>query len=421
MSRQFMVSSGRRRRRQGSRLLIGLVLIAGLGGGAYVYLGQEPDAANSSNTLPDREPAATGAEPGGDAKPSSAAGTDTPATPSEPPNNDAGPSAAGDDAPADAEPPAPEPQRLDLAGPPPQRQAEPEPEPDQQRARQDTGRSPPRTSDDQSIASLARDYRDRGSDGDTLSRGMELIEAGQWVEGRQVLSRVLFAGGQQLADQKVQAIRDTLSRVNEKLIFSSTRTERAQADPLTTFYTVQSGDTLGRIAAKFDVPYQIIAAINGIDDPRRLRVGQTIKAVQGPFHARIIKRQFALDAYLRAPSGEPIYVKTFAVGLGEDNSTPLGSWRVGKRKAKNPAWTNPRTGAHYKADDSQNPIGEYWVPLKGVGPNTSGKTGYGIHGTIEPQSIGQQMSMGCIRLRHEDIKMLFGMLQGGQSTVQIIE
>jgi len=110
------------------------------------------------------------------------------------------------------------------------------------------------------------------------------------------------------------------------------------------------------------------------------------------------------------------------VGLGEENSTPPGQWRVTQgRKATNPSWRNPRTGKYYKADNPDNPIGEYWIALTGVGENTKNETGYGIHGTIQPKSIGQQMSMGCVRLRSEHIEHVFNMLEAGESTVRIVK
>ena len=33
--------------------------------------------------------------------------------------------------------------------------------------------------------------------------------------------------------------------------------------------------------------------------------------------------------------------------------------------------------------------------------------GYGLHGTDEPESIGQSASHGCVRLRNEDIETLY--------------
>jgi LysM repeat protein len=42
-------------------------------------------------------------------------------------------------------------------------------------------------------------------------------------------------------------------------------------------YTVQSGDTLSGIAAEHGTTWQVLAELNDIDDPRRLRVGQVIR------------------------------------------------------------------------------------------------------------------------------------------------
>lgn len=46
-------------------------------------------------------------------------------------------------------------------------------------------------------------------------------------------------------------------------------------------YTVQAGDTLSDIAAKFDTTYQILAAQNGIEDPNKIYPGQVLNVPQG--------------------------------------------------------------------------------------------------------------------------------------------
>lgn len=47
--------------------------------------------------------------------------------------------------------------------------------------------------------------------------------------------------------------------------------------PATGTYTVQPGDTLSAIAAKFGTTYQILSAINGIGDPNQIFPGQVLK------------------------------------------------------------------------------------------------------------------------------------------------
>ncbi|WP_267201686.1 LysM peptidoglycan-binding domain-containing protein [Limosilactobacillus kribbianus] len=52
--------------------------------------------------------------------------------------------------------------------------------------------------------------------------------------------------------------------------------------PATGTYTVQYGDTLSGIAAKYRTTYQNLAALNGIGNPNLIRVGQVLKVVGQP-------------------------------------------------------------------------------------------------------------------------------------------
>jgi LysM repeat protein len=42
-------------------------------------------------------------------------------------------------------------------------------------------------------------------------------------------------------------------------------------------YKVRSGDTLTAIAARFGTTVRVLAQLNGISDPSRLRIGQVLK------------------------------------------------------------------------------------------------------------------------------------------------
>jgi len=70
------------------------------------------------------------------------------------------------------------------------------------------------------------------------------------------------------------------------------------------------------------------------------------------------------------------------------------------------------------ADDMKNPLGVHWIAIEGIEGNAVGATSFGIHGTIEPQTIGKQASMGCIRLLNEDVAQVFEMLYEVKSTVR---
>ena len=60
-----------------------------------------------------------------------------------------------------------------------------------------------------------------------------------------------------------------------------------------------------------------------------------------------------------------------------------------------------------------------WIGLVGIDARTRGKSHYGIHSTSEPESIGKEQSLGCIRLADEDIELVYSLLYEVHSTVQI--
>ncbi len=253
-------------------------------------------------------------------------------------------------------------------------------------------------------------------DAGPIALASRLINDGHLVQARITLNTALNNPSHAASPSQSQAIRNTLAQLNETLIFSS---RVIPDDPLTKRHKIQAGEFLASIAPKYHTTYQLIEHINGID-ARRIQVGQRIKVVQGPFHAVIHKSQFRMDVFLPSPDGEMVYIRSFPVGLGEDDSTPVGNW-IARRGSKvaNPGWTNPRSGKVYNPDDPRNPIGEFWIGLEGIDDNTKGLAGYGVHGTIEPDSIGKQVSMGCIRLGPEDIEMVYKLLVDGKSTIAV--
>lgn len=165
-------------------------------------------------------------------------------------------------------------------------------------------------------------------------------------------------------------------------------------------HVVAAGDRLGSIARKYNVPWEYLAKLNRID-PGRIREGQRLKVNHGPFSAVVDLSDFELTVHAQG-----YFVHKFRIGIGKDNSTPLGAFRV-QDKVVNPQYTDP-DGRVWSADDPANPIGERWLALGG---------GYGIHGTIEPQSIGRAESRGCIRLVHDDIIELYDLLSVGSEVV----
>ena len=107
---------------------------------------------------------------------------------------------------------------------------------------------------------------------------------------------------------------------------------------------------------------------------------------------------------------ESMTVSTYPAGVGtEERPSPTGQMFV-TRKASRPTWHVPASIAedHRKKGDPLpkevppgplNPLGEYALYLS--------KSGYLMHGTNKPASIGLRASNGCIRLYPENVKKLF--------------
>ncbi len=107
------------------------------------------------------------------------------------------------------------------------------------------------------------------------------------------------------------------------------------------------------------------------------------------------KGRFLMTVFVR---GAP--VRQFPVGVGRNDSTPTGRFRV-VNKLTDPDWYNQ--GETVLAGDPRNPLGRRWLGL--ASGNVS--TDYGLHPTKEAGSIGRPASRGCIRLRPEDAETLF--------------
>ena len=203
-----------------------------------------------------------------------------------------------------------------------------------------------------------------------------------------------------------------LSQMADDMIFGLKRDHR---DPLVASHVIQAGDTLGKIAEEYRVTDNFLAAINGIKDKNRIRAGQNLKVVLGPFHVKIFKNRHVMHVFL-----QETFVRQYAVGLGLENGTPTGEWSVAD-KLINPPYYSPRGEGIIAADDPDNPLGERWIGLRGVSGEAMGQQRYGIHGTHDSSTIGKNESLGCVRMRNEDVEALYDMLVSQHSRVIIVE
>ena len=250
-----------------------------------------------------------------------------------------------------------------------------------------------------------------------LSDAKVKLDARDLLSARQILNEGLVSG--RLTGAEADAAKKQIEDLNETLVFSA---RKFPDDPWAGSYQVVGGERLGTIANKRSVSWELLARVNGVT-PKKLRSGQWIKVFKGPFHAVVYKSQFRMEIYLGAPGGPgSMYIRSYAVGLGKDNSTPTGLWvcKPGD-KIRNPRYYPPRGGDILAPEDPKNPLAGYWIAIEGLEGQAVGKESYGIHGTIDPTSIGRMESMGCIRLKPEDISWVFDLLVDGKSKVLIKE
>jgi len=244
-----------------------------------------------------------------------------------------------------------------------------------------------------------------------VEKGKAAEGAGNLLAAREPYRLALEQG---LPPKARRNVHERLYDIAAKTIFSRARVPE---DPLTRTHVVASGENLQVIAKKHRVTAPLLAKINGIRNPNLIRAGQGLKVVNGPFHAVIDKSDFTMRIYL-----QDVPVSEYRVGLGADNGTPTGKWRIkAGSKLKNPTFYPPASygGPVIAADDPKNPLGERWLGLEGIEGEAVGQEQYGIHGTIEPESIGKSGSLGCIRMLNEDVAEVFDTLVPVHSIVTV--
>ena len=248
-----------------------------------------------------------------------------------------------------------------------------------------------------------------GSPAAQLQEGLSL-GATDPIKARRLLSQALLSDA--LSEGDARQASNALSRFSAQLFL----TPVYNANDSSCFqYTILPNDSLEKIVRKnkLGCDWRLVARMNNIKKPDSIQVGKRIKLPKGPFSAVISKRDYRLDICMGIGS-DRIVVASLPVGLGEAGGTPLGRFRVrAGSKLLNPEWTHPVNGQRFEADDPANPIGEHWLGLEGIEESNSKFAGYGIHGTIDNDSIGHDRSLGCVRLLAADVALVWESLADG--------
>ncbi|MGO4173692.1 L,D-transpeptidase [Bosea sp. TAF32] len=167
---------------------------------------------------------------------------------------------------------------------------------------------------------------------------------------------------------------------------------RAEIDPLTRQPLVQYVDPAKAQATA--VPREVV------DYPTRYQPGT------------IVINSTERRLYFVMPNGKAV---RYGVGVGRPGFDWAGSQSI-TRKAEWPSWTPPSQMLKRRPDlprfmpgGPDNPLGARAMYL--------GSTLYRIHGSNEPETIGQAVSSGCIRMLNEDVIDLYERTKVGTRVV----
>ena len=116
--------------------------------------------------------------------------------------------------------------------------------------------------------------------------------------------------------------------------------------------------------------------------------------------------------YLVLPNGQAL---RYGIGVGRDGFRWGGVHKITAKKEW-PSWTPPAEMLARRHDIPRHMAGGINNPL-GARALYLGSTLYRIHGSNEPETIGQAVSSGCFRMTNDDVTDLYGRVGVGTTVI----
>jgi lipoprotein-anchoring transpeptidase ErfK/SrfK len=138
----------------------------------------------------------------------------------------------------------------------------------------------------------------------------------------------------------------------------------------------------------------------------------TVNFVSGYAPGTIIVNTAERRLYLVLPNGQAL---RYGIGVGRDGFRWGGVHRISAKKEW-PSWTPPSQMLARRPDLPRHMAGGIDNPL-GARAIYLGSTLYRIHGSNEPETIGQAVSSGCFRMTNDDVKDLYDRVSVGTTVV----
>jgi lipoprotein-anchoring transpeptidase ErfK/SrfK len=249
-----------------------------------------------------------------------------------------------------------------------------------------------------SIAAVAMALALRARDGSAL------LAAGKHAEAAAAFSEVLLADATATWPSDRTALQRWTDGVNQAQ--AAHRWNVKGGWPSFTV-TVKSGDSLTSIRQRAIKEHPellvctgLIQRVNQLRNEKDLHPGDVLRIPTERVHVLVdISTRWVL--YMM---GDEV-VAAWEGGVGKPgNDTVPGAYTIGG-KLKNPTWFRP--GAKpVPFGDPENPLGTRWLSWMANGVDSS----LGFHGTSDPKTVGGAVSSGCVRLRNEDVEVLYEIL-----------
>jgi len=232
------------------------------------------------------------------------------------------------------------------------------------------------------------------NDPNLLEGAARLASQSDLLKAREAYQKAL-ENAQASSPESAEKAQGALEDLNVQILFSGIMTPDSET------YTVQKGDNLTRIAKKFNTTLELITRSNNLQGSV-LRVGQKLKVCKAKFSIVVDKSQNILTL---KSNGEVF--KTYRVSTGKNMTTPIGTFKI-VNKIVDPPWF-PAGRKMVPAGDPTNVLGSRWMGIS--------SPSYGIHGTTDPDSIGRNVTEGCIRMKNSDVEELYAIVPEGTEVV----
>ncbi len=190
--------------------------------------------------------------------------------------------------------------------------------------------------------------------------------------------------------ENISEVQDKMGKLNIAILFSKVVTDKD------TLYVIEPGDTLINIAKKFKTTVDLIKMANSLKS-ENIKAREKLKISKAKYKILVDKSQNILTLL----SNDDI-IKVYRVSTGENNCTPVGNFKI-VNKIIDPVWYTEK--AMVPAESPDNVLGSRWMGFN--------LPGYGIHGTVSPEKIGEQATKGCVRMINAEVEELYKIVPVG--------